>query len=141
MPSLGLVYGVKKLYIETLRILLCQTSPGSSFVNYQWTYFDCPGLFWLLWLSMVAVSDRVAIKSVGSQLTVPISLDIRWNSYTRLLFKKCIVSKWRNPFLLRIKFVDGLVGNHNFGGFKVREWHRTLFCYLCQTCSPWNWIL
>jgi len=37
----------------------------------------------------VAVSNRVAIdKSVGSQLAVPMSLDISRNSYTRLLFKE-----------------------------------------------------
>jgi len=35
------------------------------------------------------VSDRVAIeKSVGSQLAEPMSLDIRRNSYTRLLFQQ-----------------------------------------------------
>jgi len=26
----------------------------------------------------------------------------------------------KNPFSLRIKFVDGLVGYHNFGGFKIK---------------------
>jgi len=45
----------------------------------------------------------------------------------------------KKPFSLRIKFVDGLVGYRNFGGFKIK-WHLTLFWYLCQTCSPWKWI-
>jgi len=32
-----------------------------------------------------------------------------------------IIQFWRNPFLLRIKFVDGLVGYHNFGGFNFQN--------------------
>jgi len=37
----------------------------------------------------VVVSDRVAIgKSVGSQVAVPMSLDIRQNSHTQLLFQE-----------------------------------------------------
>jgi len=26
-------------------------------------------------------------------------------------------------------------------GTKWSKWHLTSFCYLCQTCSPWKWIL
>jgi len=35
--------------------------------------------------------------------------------------------------------VDGLVGYHNFEGFKIK-WHLIPLCYLRQTCSPWKWI-
>jgi len=61
------------------RVQFCPISVYLFMVS--WDYF------WLLWLSKV--SDRVAIeKSVGSQLAVPMSLDFRRNSYTRLLFQE-----------------------------------------------------
>jgi len=60
-----------------------------------WDYFFPKIIFGSYGYLKVAVSDRVAIeKSVGSQLAVPISLDIRRNSYTRLYSKKFIVLKF-----------------------------------------------
>jgi len=127
------------------RIVVCHTSTGSSFVHYQCGCLWFPEIIFgsCVYLK-VTVSDRVTIeKSVGSQLAVPMSLNIRRNSHTRLLFqeiyyfkiflaywqnvKRCfpipvgtIFQFWRNLFSLRIKFVDGFVGYHNFEGFNIQ---------------------
>jgi len=64
------------------RVQFCTLSVYLFMVS--WDYF------WLLWLSRGCSewsSGHVVIKkSVGSQLAVLMSLDIRRNSYTRLLF-------------------------------------------------------
>jgi len=59
----------------------------SSFVHFQCTCLWFPGIiFGSYGYLQVTVSDRVAIeKSVGSLLAEPVSLDIRRNSYTRLV--------------------------------------------------------
>jgi len=63
--------------------------------------------------------------------TAAISRNLLFKNFTNLL-TKCVTSAyypnpsgtviqfWRNPFSLRIKFVDGLVGYRNFGGFKIK---------------------
>jgi len=63
---------------------------NSSFFRYQCTCLWFSGIiFGSYGYLKVAVSDRVAIeKSVGSQLAMPMSLDIRRNSYARLLFQE-----------------------------------------------------
>jgi len=60
----------------------------------------------------VAVSDRAAIeKWVGSQVAMTMSLDIRQNSYTRLLFQiiycfKILLAYWQNVKLLFITLIQ-----------------------------------
>jgi len=62
----------------------------------SWDFFGSYGYL------KVTVSDRVAIeKSVGSQLAVSMSLNIRWNNYTRLIFQKIyyfkiLLAYWQN---------------------------------------------
>jgi len=66
----------------------------------SWDYFGFYGYL------IVTVSDRVAIeKSVGSQLAVSMNLDIRRNSYTRLLFKKIYYFKILLAYRTNVKIM------------------------------------
>jgi len=107
MPSLGVAHWVD------LKILSCYTSPGSSFVQLSMYLFWFPEfIFGFYGYLNFEVSDWVAIeKSVDSQLAVPMSLDIRWNSYMvatprNLLFFKFIIAYWKNLKLLLITLIE-----------------------------------
>jgi len=101
-------------YWVDFKILVCHTSPGSSFFHYQCACLWFPGIiFGSYGYLKVIVSDRVAIEmSVGSQLAVPMSLDIRRNSYTRLIFQeihyfKILLANWQYVKLMFITLIQG----------------------------------